>query len=111
MRYFNRTLNPEFTDLALVVGPNVRWTEDDYEDLQRYHPEVLLGYRVRLLTARDVVEGRHRGLRPEKVVVLNAAYREGPKLEDALLASVAVGFFPKFEVWHVDRGRGTWRVS
>ena len=112
MNPFDRTRvqRPEYSDLALVVGPNVRWTENGYEDLQRHHPEVLLGYRVRLFTAHDVVFGRHRGLRPEKVVVLNAAYREGPRFEDELRAAVVTGYFPKFEVWHVHRGTGIWRV-
>lgn len=113
MRYFGRTLHPEFTDLALVIGPNVRWVECDYEDLQRYRPEVLLGYSVRLLTAEDMLKGKHHGRRPEKVVLLSAEYdsREAWRLRDEIHYAVSSGYFPKVETWYVHRGRGIWQVS
>ena len=59
-----------YTDLAVVLGPNVRWTLDDFEDLERFAPEVLLGYDV-LLGVPHVFRGSLRGHRPTKVVLLN----------------------------------------
>jgi hypothetical protein len=110
VRYFGRTLHPEFTDLAFVVGPNARWTEGDYEDLQRYMPEVLLGYRVRLFTEQDILQGRHRGYRPEKVVLLEGTY-SGNRFYAEVRYAVSMGHFPKVEWWHVHRARGIWRVA
>lgn len=107
MRYFGKTLHPEYTDLAVVLGPNVRWVEDDYEDLQRFAPEVLLGYRVRLTTIDSVRSGHTRGLRIDKIVVL-----EGPEMYEtrALQAvreirfSQVGAYFPKVEWYRVHRG-------
>jgi hypothetical protein len=114
VRYLGKTLHKEFTDLALVIGPNARWVEDDYEDLQRDQPEVLLGYRVRLYTAFDIERGQHRGTRPEKVVLLDAPFRDDSQWErvhQEVQACLASGYFPKAEVWHVHRREGIWRIT
>lgn len=116
MRYFGRLQHREFTDLALVVGPYARWTENDYEDLQRYKPEVLLGYRVILMTSTEVVNGAHRGLRPEKVIVLDAYEEYGwehwRRFNNELRAAVIMGYFPKYEIWQRNlEGLGMMRLT
>lgn len=68
MSLIERIQRPEWTDLAVVMGPNVRWVECDYEDLVRYAPEVLLGYRVLLATPDSALRLRGRNIR--KLVLL-----------------------------------------
>ena len=105
MRYFGRIQHREFSDLAVVIGPNVRWVQDDYEDLQEFAPEVLLGYRVLLTTPDDVRIRSTAGLRIEKIVVLDGISRSRMwqralvELESRLVASE----FPKIEWYHVHR--------
>lgn len=67
----SRTVNPHYTDLAVVLGPNLRFVQFDFEDLQRFAPEVLLGYRVRLATVDSVSRGALRGLYISKLVILD----------------------------------------
>lgn len=94
----------DYTDLAVVVGPNVRWVEFDYEDLCRYAPEVLLGYRVLLMTFDQVERGGLRGRRPLKVVML-----EGPGVLSHRwrreLAQVSLDLDVKFEWYRVHRAQ------
>lgn len=113
MRYHGRTLRPEYTDLALVVGPNLAWVEDDYEDLQRTYPEVLLGYRIRLMTVQQVAQGRVHGMRPTKVIWLDGCERNPfwKQARNVLQASTAVTPFGRVEEWHVHRGCGVERVG
>jgi hypothetical protein len=70
MRYYDRIQETQWSDLAVVMGPNVRWTEDDYEDLQRYAPEVLLGLRVLLCTPADALR-KTRGRLIHRVILLD----------------------------------------
>lgn len=68
MRYFGKILRADWTDLAIVLGPNVRWVEDDYEDLNRFVPEVLLGYCVRLMVPDSIQT--MQGIRLRKLVIV-----------------------------------------
>lgn len=101
MRFFGRVLNPDWTDLALVLGPNTKWVEDDYEDLQRFAPEVLLGYRVRLAVPTSEL----RGMWVRKLVLLRGLdmgdYRTARAVEDAVHSIVPGG---KCEWYRVHRG-------
>ena len=54
---FNRVRRPEWTDLAVVLGPNTDWVSAAYDDLTRFAPEVLLGYHVRLAVPLTRLEG------------------------------------------------------
>src|SRR5690349_4275774 len=60
----------DWSDLAVVFGPNMRYVEEDYADLMQHAPEVLLGYRVMLATSQTNI----RGLRVQKLVILDAEY-------------------------------------
>lgn len=111
MNLFNRLLNPQFTDLALFVGPDVRWTEEDYRDIQSEYPEVLLGYRVRLTTMANL-EWDLRGRRVQKVV-LSDECRNLPRFWQIWNILPLYGGdlgFVKVEMWHIHRGEGIWRV-
>lgn len=68
---FDQIRNPHYTDLAILIGPYTSWVEYAYVDLQRYAPEVLLGYRVRLATADSAFRHHLRGYRASKLVVLD----------------------------------------
>ncbi len=95
-------LRMDYTDLAVVVGPNVRWVEYDYEDICRYAPEVLLGYRVLLTTAAQVTHGYLRGRRPVKIVCV-----DGPGMGDPRFVN-DLGYYRAFstrvEWYRVHRG-------
>lgn len=106
-RYYDRIHHPEFSDMAVVLGTNVRWVEDDYRDLQEHAPEVLLGYRVRLFSVDSVLRGMSRGLRIEKLVVLDGPDMYGRRAEEAVMDLYygQIGaHFPKVERYRVHRG-------
>ena len=106
---YDRVVHPEYTDTCVVVGPDVRWIEDDVEDLLQYRPEVLLGYRVKMVTAADAYRAA-RGQRVTKVVVLDAEYTTiGLRGIEELVRSTHVEYFGKVERWFVHRGIGIWR--
>lgn len=92
---------PEWTDLAVVLGPNMRWVEHDYDDLVRHAPEVLLGYRVRLATTTD----RLWGYQIRKLVILDGPYRsqDQTRIEDAVVQTLTRG--GKVERFNVYRGQ------
>lgn len=98
----------EFTDMAVVLGPNERWVEDDYADLQHAFPEVLLGYRVLLATPQT----RLHGYRITKLVLVGSE-RYDPWFERA--KHDAMGWVEmnrgKTEVWYVHRMHGIHRVD
>lgn len=79
----------EYTDLAVVVGPNSRWVADDYDDLCSQAPEVLLGYQVRLATPNSVAEIM-RGRVVSKLFLLHGPYSVNDRraIEDAESAVV-----------------------
>lgn len=104
---------PEYTDLLVMVGPDKRWVETDFEDLHDAHPEVFLGYRVLLLTVDQVERGATRGRVPERIVWLedndrhlgsNRAYQE-------LVHSLSGSHFPNVQWWNVHRARGIYRTD
>ena len=105
---FGQVFNRRFTDLAVVMGPSVRWVQDDTEDLLRWMPEVLLGYRVRMMTPND----RIRGLRVKKLIILDGPYTPEQKRQ-LMDAAFMVEFWEigKIEIWHVHRGEGIWRIE
>jgi len=59
----------DWTDVALLVGPTMRWVEDDYPTLIRKRPELLLGYQVHFTTYDRFIQ-EVRGRMVGKVVVL-----------------------------------------
>jgi hypothetical protein len=103
-----RINRPEFTDLAVVVGPWAHWTEDDVEDLNTKYPEVLLGYRVLPTTVYDVNRGALRGRRVSKVIILDEATRmpDSARAFTEILGSMVGSYFHKIEWWYVHRERG-----
>lgn len=105
MTRFDQVHNRQYTDLAVVMGPTVRWTLADYDDLQEHAPEVLLGYRVRLTTP-EMVHHRLRGLVVSKVVLLDSL-DTNPRAHYAvneLLYFVSRAVYPKVEWYDVHRG-------
>ena len=72
----------DWTDVALLVGPNMRWVEDDYPTLIRKRPEELLGYQVHF-TTYDRFTREVRGRVVGKVVVLTGS--DGPMPVDFLM--------------------------
>lgn len=115
MRYYGRLLNAPYTDFCVVLGPNVRWVEDDYEDLNRAYPEVFLGYRVLLTTPRDVrrsVMGRRP---PTRVVVVGEEARDAKSRDwnnalNELHDYQSLADYGDMQGWHVHRGTGIWRT-
>lgn len=101
---FGRPLNPHYTDVCVVIGPDVRWTEDDVSDLQQAFPEVLLGYRVVMTTVADVNDGYLRGMRPSKFVVLDGCDQVRGyfrALDEIMVAAITYG--AEVEHWEVYR--------
>lgn len=107
----NQVINPHYTDLCIVIGPDVRWVENDVEDLLRYRPEVLLGYRVMMTTAA-LADIRLCGTHPEKVVILDFPYSDSQSraIMNTVEPSLTRAYFPKVERWHVHRREGVWQV-
>lgn len=98
-----RTARRDYTDLMVVVGPNARWTEVSTNDLRKVHPEVFLGYRVRLMTLDEANRGMMRGMRLSKVLVLEGERYTGvPDLSPLAAETWLNG--ATFEVWRVYRG-------
>ena len=60
-------VNPDYTDLLLVVGATIREAEEDMEDLLRRFPEETLGYRIEIATP-DTVLAKVQGRRIRKVI-------------------------------------------
>lgn len=112
-RYYGRILHPEFTDLAVVIGPNARWVEDDYEDLQRSRPEVLLGYRVKLLTPWDINRNGLKRWMPVKIIVLHGSEEtiQWHNVRNELKAYLENFEWARVEYWHVHRVKGVWQFS
>jgi hypothetical protein len=108
-----RLRNLWYSDLAIVLGPNLRWAENDTDDLQRWYPEVLLGYRVRTMTVDTASRGRLRGSSPRKVVILDGCQNEprwiSTKYDVAILRDVLGP--SNVEWWHVHRGDGIYRMD
>lgn len=104
---FGHTLRRDYTDLAVVMGPNMRWVENDVYDLMRYRPEVLLGYRIRLVVPNNAI----RGLQIKKLIILEGPYskQQERQMMDAVYM-VEFWEFGKIETWSV-HGRDIWRVS
>jgi hypothetical protein len=105
--------NAPYTDLAVLMGPYARWTEDDYEDLVHQVPEVFLGYRV-LLTTVDLAPQHLRGRRLHKAVISDAATLTGrfTNAMGALLpALVPTEGTPRYEYWYIHRAGGTRMLS
>lgn len=104
----------DYTDLAVVIGPDRRWAEEDYLDLVDQCPEVLLGYRVMPMSAREVISSPLRGRPVAKVVLLEGVYDRlistwADRLQRELRRWEALG--TKIEAWHVHRVRGIWRIG
>lgn len=104
---------PEYTDLLIMVGPNKRWVEDDFEDLHAAHPEVFLGYRVLLLTVDQIRDGAIRGRRPERVVWIddNDRYHGSSQAYQEMLHTLPSSHFPDVQWWHVHRVHGIYRTD
>lgn len=103
-----------WTDRCFIIGPEIRWTQDDYEDLQHAYPEVFLGYTVWLLTPDMIVRGMGRGVVPKKVILLHGVYgsqasQRHPFWNNDVQMWRAMG--AKLETWFVHRGEGIWRMS
>jgi hypothetical protein len=103
VRYFDRIQHPEYTDLAVVMGPNVRWTEYDYLDLQQHAPEVLLGYRVLLMTP-DSAPHKLRGRWIKKLVLLKGLEHKHPRIRHAIqdaifMTEIADGKVEEYDVY------------
>jgi hypothetical protein len=107
----HRNRETRYTDWCVVVGPNMRWVEDDYEDLMRTFPEVLLGYRVHPTTVDHLLAGKYWRA-PKKIVVLagvhlhqrwSIAYRE--------IEQYRAVHGTKIEHWFVHRTEGVWRLD
>jgi hypothetical protein len=102
-RYHRRR---DWTDSAIVTGPTLRWIEDDYEDLRRAHPEVLLGYNVRLVPW-STLGGYLRGLILSKLVILDGGQDFPPEAMREVERQRQLG--AQVEQWVVHRGVGIWR--
>lgn len=105
-----------WTARCFVIGPNLRWTQVDYEDLQREYPEVFLGYSVWLLTPEMISRGMGWGVQmgwPGKIVLLHGLLGFRPAWEDSYTEQIdmwkALG--AKIETWYVQRGYGIWRMD
>lgn len=100
--------DPKWTDLALMLGPNLRWVEEDYEDLQHAYPEVFLGYRVLLATPNTNFDG----YRIMKLVIVGtedwSIKLSRATQRAARMVNSAGG---KIETWYVHRGRGIHRIA
>jgi hypothetical protein len=94
-------IRPDYTDLAVVFGPNMRWVREDYDDLQKHAPEVLLGYRVRLATPYD----RLWGFWITKLVLLEGPYRtqDWSRIQDAVVQTELRG--GRVETYNIYRGQ------
>lgn len=107
-----KILRSEYTDLLVIIGPNVREVLEDYEDLYHRYPEVLLGYRVLLVTGHDVRMGALHG-RGEvaKIIVLDGTEADYSWrwVMDEVDHHAAMG--AQVENWYVHRVRGIWRIS
>lgn len=102
-----RNVRNRYTDVCLVIGPNRRWVENDYEDLLR-HTTALLGYRVEVATVDEVTHGRLRGIRPTKIIVSDEVWRSYRWQKARAMLGYVTG---RIEVWHVHRGEGVWKVG
>jgi hypothetical protein len=102
----------DWTDEAVVIGPDRRWVQDDYEDLNRAYPEVLLGLRVRLMTIDMVRRGSLMGRAPVKIVVFDGCQRERG-WRDAWHQLLPLKYIrgTRIEFWYVHRGIGVWKMD
>ena len=103
-----------WTDRLYIVGPNMAWTKDDFEDLTRERPETVLGYSIWLATFNVIVRGELRGTTPAKVITLDCPALTSPdypwqQIQSQFWSWEAQG--TKFETWHVHRVEGIWRVA
>lgn len=108
----NRIQHPEFTDLAVVIGPDVRWVQDDYEDLQRYRPEVLLGYRV-ILATPGTFHRKTWGRWVTKFIVLDGTFRNPGwyRCHNDMYMTLERYPWARIEQWHVHRGDGVYQIA
>lgn len=96
-----------YTDLALLVAPNLRWGRDDFEDFEEHLPEVFLGYTVRLLVPGR--RGRARGFRVSKVVVtgedapLAARDQVRTFVTREIVPALVSAYRPRVQFWYVHR--------
>lgn len=105
---FDWLLNPQWTDLAVVVGPNVAWVQADVEDILTYRPEILLGYRVKMMVPASM---SLRGFHVMKLVVLYTPdYSVRERRDLHVMASLTRAYGGKVESWFVHRTHGIERV-
>ena len=95
-----------YTDLAVVLSATRRSSLEDLDDILRNRPEILLGYNVQPLSVAGVMQGYHRGLRVEKLVVCSYVMTEQNWMRavDEVYFSQVGAHFPKTEWYHVHRG-------
>lgn len=103
-----------YTDTAILISPNLRWARDDFEDLERFRPEVFLGYTVRAHI--PILERTVRGVHVSKVVVTGDGsftdhYRLQRFLDHGVIPSLISAFKPVVQFWQVHRVRGIWMTG